>query len=168
MRLLTSAIATLAVLWGISSAADEASTKQVVFVCEHGNVKSFMAASYFNQLAAQSRLPWRAVARGSAPDSLTVPKPIAEALRAEGIDASAFRPAKIDAADVADAARIVTIGTDLPAGVRADEQLLERWNDIPPTSVSYAGARDALKSHIAELLEQLSRHSAGGQPDRRN
>jgi protein-tyrosine-phosphatase len=168
MRLLTSAIATLALLWGISSAADEASTKQVVFVCEHGNVKSFMAASYFNQLAAHRRLPWRAVARGSAPDSLTVPKPIAEALRAEGIDASVFRPAKIDAADVADAARIVTIGTDLPAGVQADAQLLERWNDIPPASVSYAGAREALRFHIAELLEQLSRQSDGGQPDRRN
>jgi arsenate reductase (thioredoxin) len=167
MRLLTSAIATLALVWGISSAADEASTKQVVFVCEHGNVKSFMAASYFNKLAAQRRLPWRAVARGSAPDSLTVPKPIAEALRAEGIDASVFRPAKIDAADVADAARIVTIGTDLPLGVRGEEQRIERWNDVPPASTSYDAARSSLKAHIAELLDRLSLQ-AGGQPDRRN
>ena len=40
---------------------------QVLFVCGHGNVKSLMAASYFNQLVGERRLPFRAVSRGSAP-----------------------------------------------------------------------------------------------------
>jgi arsenate reductase (thioredoxin) len=40
---------------------------QVLFVCEHGNVKSLMAASYFNQLARERRLPFQAVSRGSPP-----------------------------------------------------------------------------------------------------
>jgi protein-tyrosine-phosphatase len=168
MRILTSAIATLTIVWGSSSAAEEALAKQVVFVCEHGTVKSLTAASYFNQLAAQRGLPWRAVSRGSMPTSTTVPKPIAAALRAEGLDVSEFRPARIDATDAAEAARIVTIGTDLPAGVRGDEQRIERWNDVPPASTSYDAARSSLKAHVAELLEQLSRQSAGGQPDRRN
>jgi len=30
---------------------------QVLFVCEHGNVKSLMASSYFNQLARERHLP---------------------------------------------------------------------------------------------------------------
>jgi hypothetical protein len=102
------------------------------------------------------------------PTSTTVPKPIATALRSEGLDVSEFRPARIDATDAAEAARIVTIGTDLPAGVRGDEQRIERWNDVPPASTSYDAARSSLKAHVAELLEQLSRQSAGGQPDRRN
>lgn len=168
MRALISAVATLAVVCGAAPAAEQPPVEQIVFVCEHGTVKSLMAASYFNQLAAQRGLPWRAVSRASAPDSTTVPKPIAAALLAEGVDVSEFRPAKIDATDAAEAVRIVTIGTDLPAGVRGDEQRVERWNDVPPASTSYDAARRSLKAHIAELLERLSLQSAGGQPDRRN
>ena len=89
---------------------------QVVFVCEHGNVKSLMAASYFNQLAEQRGLRVRAISRGSAPDSNTVPQPVATRLRADGVDVSNFHPAKVEAAEVAEAARVVTIGTNLPAG----------------------------------------------------
>lgn len=168
MRILAAAVVTLAIVCGSASAEETTTAKQVVFVCEHGNVKSLMAASYFNQLAAQRGLPWRAVSRGSMPGSTTVPKPIAAALRAEGLDVSEFRPAKVDATDAAEAARIVTIGTDLPAGVRGDEQHIEQWNDVPPASTSYDAARSSLKAHVAELLERLSLQSAGGQPDRRN
>jgi arsenate reductase (thioredoxin) len=155
MRILTAAVAALAIVCACAFAAEAPGEKQVVFVCEHGNVKSLMAASYFNQLAVQRGLPWRAVARGSAPDSTTVPKAIAAALRADGVDVADFQPARIDATDTADAARIVAIGTDLPAGVRADEQRIERWNDVPPASTSYEAARSSLKTHIAELLERL-------------
>jgi hypothetical protein len=56
----------------------------------------------------------------------------------------------------------------LPAGVRADEQRIERWTDVPPASAGYDAARSSLKAHIAELIERLSLESAGGQPDRRN
>ena len=168
MRTLIAVVATLALVRSASFAAEQPPAEQIVFVCEHGNVKSLMAASYFNQLAAQRGLPWRAVARGIAPDSTTVPKRIAAALLAEGVDVSEFRPAKVDATDAAEAVRIVMIGTDLPARVRGDEQRIERWNDVPPASTSYDAARSSLKTHIAELLEQLSRQPAGGQPDRRN
>jgi arsenate reductase (thioredoxin) len=132
MRVLAPAFALLAFVWVAAFAAEETPEKHVVFVCEHGKVKSLMAASYFNQLATEQGLPWRAVARGSAPGST-----------------------KIDAADAAEAARIVVIGTDLPAGVRADEQRIERWNDVPPASSGYDAARSSLKAHIRELLERL-------------
>jgi arsenate reductase (thioredoxin) len=165
MRTLISAVATLAL--SSASFAEQPPAEQILFVCERGNVKSLMAASYFNQLAAQRGLPWRAVARGISPDSTTVPKSIAAALLAEGVDVSEFHPTKVDATDAAEAARIVVIGTDLPARVGGDEQRIERWNDVPPASTSYDAARSSLKAHVAKLLERLSLH-AGGQPDRRN
>ena len=67
-------------------------------------------------------------------------------LRTDGVDVSDFRPAKVEAAEVAEATRIVTIGADLPAGVPAEEQRIERWNDVPPASSDYAcGARPRSK-----------------------
>ena len=133
MRTLIAAVATLTLVCSASFAAEQPPAEQILFVCERGSVKSLMATSYFNQLAAQRGLPWRAVSRGVAPDSTTVPKRIAAALHVSG-----------------------------------DEQRIERWNDVPPASTSYDAARSSLKAHVAELLEQLSRQSAGGQPDRRN
>jgi arsenate reductase (thioredoxin) len=168
MRTLIAAVATFALVCSASFAAEQSPAEQILFVCEHGNVKSLMAASYFNQLAAQRGLPWRAVARGVAPDSTTVPERIASALLADGVDVSEFRPAKVDAADAVQAVRIVMIGADLSTRDARDEQRIERWTDVPPASTSYDAARSSLKAHIADLLERLSRQSAGGQPDRRD
>ena len=158
MRILA-AVATIAIVTYACTAAAEPPAQQVVFVCEHGAVKSQMATSYFNQLAEQRGLPWRAVSRGSAPGVTPTPKRVADALTADGVDASELRPQKIDAADVAGAARIVVIGADLPADVSADEQRVERWDDVPPAGANYDAARSALKAHVTELLERLSRQS---------
>ncbi|HTJ16673.1 MAG TPA: hypothetical protein VL494_07830 [Steroidobacteraceae bacterium] len=149
-----SLIAALALICGIA-AADDAATK-VVFVCEHGNVKSLMAASYFNQLAAQRGLPFHAVSRGVAPDSTTVPTAIVAGLHTDGFDVSDFHPAKISNADVAGAARTVAISTDVPASVHVDEQAIERWTDVPPASSDYDAARASLKAHVAALLDRLA------------
>jgi protein-tyrosine-phosphatase len=157
VRILASVVATLAIVCGMASAAEHDATKTVVFVCEHGNVKSLMAASYFNQLAAQRGLPFRAVSRGAAPNSTTVPQPIIAGLRADGIDVGAFHPSKFTAADAVEAAQVVTIGTELPAGASAGQLRVEGWNDVPPASTSYDAARSALKAHVAELLDRLAR-----------
>jgi protein-tyrosine-phosphatase len=149
-----SLIAALALICGIA-AADDAATK-VVFVCEHGNVKSLMAASYFNQLAAQRGLPFHAVSRGVAPDSTTVPTAIVAGLHTDGFDVSDFHPAKISSADVAGAARTVAISTDVPASVHVDEQAIERWTDVPPASSDYDAARASLQAHVAALLDRLA------------
>ena len=154
MRMLASVIATLAILCGIAAADDAA--RKVVFVCEHGNVKSLMAASYFNQLAAQRGLPLHAVSRGVAPDSTTVPKPIVTGLHADGVDVRDFHPSKIAAADVDEAVRVVAISAELPPGLQIDAQRVERWSDVPAASVSYAAARESLKTHVAALLDRLA------------
>ena len=156
MRVFALVIATLAVVCGAATADEHAATNKVVFVCEHGNVKSLMAASYFNQLAAQRGLPFRAVSRGSAPDSTTVPKPVVAGLHADGVDVSDFHPSKIAAADVVDASRVVAIGTQLPAEATAAETRIEHWDDVPPASTSYDAARSSLKAHVEELLDRLA------------
>ena len=45
-------------------------SQTIVFVCEHGTVKSVLALAYFVQLAREKGLPFRAVSRGTAPDSM--------------------------------------------------------------------------------------------------
>ena len=44
-------------------ADDGRASGRVVFVCEHGTVKSVMAALWFNRLATERKLPFRAVSR---------------------------------------------------------------------------------------------------------
>ena len=156
MRILVLLAATLAIVCGMASAAAQDAKRKVVFVCEHGSVKSLMAAAYFNRLAAERDLPFRAVARGVAPDSTTVPKPIVAGLHEDGVDVSGFHPSRIAAADVVDAARVVAIGTELPAQTSAGAPPVERWNDVPPATTSYDAARRSLKAHVAELLDRLA------------
>src|SRR5689334_17716520 len=38
----------------------DAQDKKILFVCEQGTSKSMIAASYFNKLAEERKLPWRA------------------------------------------------------------------------------------------------------------
>jgi len=133
------------------------SMSQVLFVCQHGNVKSLMAASYFNQMAQQRGLAVRAVARGTAPNSDTVPSPIAQSLKGDGFDVSEFHPAAVSAADVSSSRRVITIGTTLPGDAQAGPPKLEAWNDVPPADADYGATRNSLKSHVDGLLNELSR-----------
>jgi hypothetical protein len=128
----------------------------VLFVCEHGNVKSLMAASYFNQMAQERGLSYRALSRGTAMDSTTVPPPIIAALKSDGFDVSAFHPAAVSAEDVSTSLRVVTIGTALPKNAGNPGALVEHWTDVPAASVDYAAARISLKRHIGALLDQLA------------
>jgi protein-tyrosine-phosphatase len=137
--------------------AQAATGSQVLFVCEHGNVKSLMAASYFNQLAHELQLPFHAVARGTAPDSTTVPQVIVQELRRDGFDVSSFHPSKVTISDVSASVRVISIGTMLPAEAQGEVNFtIEQWNDVPPASVDYASTRDSLKSHVRILVEQLA------------
>jgi arsenate reductase (thioredoxin) len=133
---------------------------QVLFVCEHGNVKSLMATEYFNELAQARDLPYRATSRGVALDSDTVPSPIIAAMRTDGFDVSGFRPAAVTSADLAASSHVVLIGTAIPATVSGTTPESETWTDVPPASVNYAAARDSLKAHIKSLIEQLERDQA--------
>jgi len=130
---------------------------QVLFVCEHGNVKSLMAASYFNKLAQEHQLPFHAISRGNAPNSTTVPPAIIQWLRGDGFDVSSFHPSAVKASDVSASQRVIIIGTTLPVNSHVvAEAKIERWDDVPPASDDYDAARDSLKRHIKKLVEELA------------
>ncbi|HEX3528421.1 MAG TPA: hypothetical protein VH988_15260 [Thermoanaerobaculia bacterium] len=144
----------LALLGSYGTAQGETATAPVVFVCEHGNVKSLIGASLFNRIAKERGLPFHAVARGVAPEE-SVPPKIVYALRGDGVEVAGFKPERLSSQDVSTAYRTVGIGVDLSAFSAGSHAPIERWDDVPPASVDYAASRAALLRHIEVLLDQL-------------
>jgi protein-tyrosine-phosphatase/ketosteroid isomerase-like protein len=134
------------------AASNGPSVGEVVFVCEHGSVKSVMAAHWFNRLAAERNAPVRAVSRGVAPDE-AIPPAVARNLAEDGFDVAGFAPKRLQATDVAGAVHVVAIGVDSPL---LSDAKLSRWDDIPPASTGYAASRDAMRARIEALLDSLA------------
>ena len=133
-----------------------AQSSSVIFVCEHGAAKSVIATAYFNKLAAERGLPYRATFRGTAPqDSLSVRA--VEGLKADGLSIPSGRPAAISDADVAGATHIFAIGCTLPAKAASSGKAAD-WSDVPDDQ-GYAPMRDAIVRHVTALLDDLqTRH----------
>ena len=138
---------------GVATTKD-ASPAPVVFVCEHGNVKSLIGASLFDKVAKERGLPLRAISRGLAPEA-SVPPKIVQALRADDIDVSGFKPQQLTAHDFSAAARVIAIGVDLSSFRDETRAPIEPWDDVPPASVDYAASRAALLRHIESLLDEM-------------
>lgn len=133
-----------------------ATPRLIVFVCEHGSAKSLVAASFFERLAKERGMAVRAVSRGTAPDAV-VPATVVEALRGDGFDVAAFKPQRLEEADVLAADRVVAIGVDIgEVGAKARTGVVG-WDDIPPFSASYPKSRQAILSRISSLLGDLQR-----------
>jgi len=132
----------------------EAASGTVVFVCEHGNVKSLMAREWFNRLAEERGLLLRAVSRGLTPAN-PVPPAIADALRRDGFDVTGFEARALTPEDLVGAARVVAIGVDTSAVTGRGEVPLDTWEGIPPATQSYEASRDALRARIQALLATL-------------
>lgn len=139
------------------TAPSKPASVQVVFVCEHGSVKSLIAASLFERAAAERGLPFTALSRGIAPDA-HVPAAIAAALARDGFDVTDVKPQAVTPPDLSGATRVVTIGVEL-AHERARTPA-ESWDDVPPASKDYAAARAALQRHIDALLDDLAAEQA--------
>jgi arsenate reductase len=130
----------------------------VVFVCEHGSVKSLIAAQWFFRLASERGLAVRAVSRGVTPDA-SVPSLIEAALARDGFDVSGFEPRRPDAEVLANASRVVAIGVD-PRQIPSPPQTpVEAWEGIPAATDDYAAAREAMKERIQALIDDLDHQS---------
>src|ERR1041384_7686013 len=81
----------------------------VVFVCEHGAAKSVIATAYFNKLAEERGLRFRATFRGTTPQEDLSARAVA-GLKADGIAIPEGKPSAIDDSDVAQALHIFAIG----------------------------------------------------------
>jgi arsenate reductase len=143
-----------------ASASQVSAPTEVVFVCEHGSVKSVIAAQWFTRLAAERGLPFRGVARGVAPDA-AIPGPVAGRLEADGFSVMGYEPAALAAADLRGARAVVAIGANSPLFESLDAPP-EHWDAIPPASVNYDASREAIRQQIELLLDRLEADRGGG------
>lgn len=129
--------------------------RTVLFVCEHGTVKSLLAKVLFEQYAAQVGLRMQAVSRGTHADS-TVPAWMQQGLAADHIALGAWRPLTLRPKDLADAAYIVSF--DVPRGLTAGGNApRDLWDGLPSVSKDYASGRDAIKRRVRALVDSLNR-----------
>src|SRR5215510_12306168 len=134
-----------------------AASPSVIFVCEHGAAKSVIATAYFNQLATERGLPYRATFRGTTPqDDLSVRA--VEGLRADGLAIPSGKPAAISEADVTGATHIFAIGCTLTSVAKASGKASD-WSDVPDDQ-GYGPMRDAIVRHVTALLDDLQKRRA--------
>jgi arsenate reductase (thioredoxin) len=127
--------------------------KTVLFVCEHGAAKSVIAAAYFNRLARERGLPYRAVFRGSIPDPELSPATRA-GLITDGFDVRGWAPSLVTRADVDQAARVIVFAAPVPGDMA--EPKVSDWNDVPAVSDGYDAATRAIRARVERLVEQLA------------
>jgi len=134
-----------------------AQSTKVLFVCEHGSVRSLVAMEHFNRRARERGLPYQAVARGTAP-APTVPSQVRDGLQADGFDVSGFVPRLLRASDVEDVALVISFDDDITETVGGRTRYL-KWDDLPGVLTDYAVGRDAIVSQVDALIDSLARSS---------
>ena len=127
----------------------------VLFVCEHGTVRSLLAKVLFEQYAAEVGLSMQAVSRGTRADSL-VPPFMQQGLADDHIALGTWRPQTLRRRDLATAAHVVSF--DVPAAATAAARgSREQWDGLPSVSRDYAAGRDAIKARVHQLVDSLRR-----------
>ena len=128
----------------------------IVFVCRYGSAKSVVAARFFNRMAAEQNLDYRAVARGIEPEA-TIPPYVREPIRADGFEIGADeKPVSLDVDAVRDASVVVCIKCTLPKPFSAAARKSIEWADVPDVDAGYGAARDKIVTHLNEFVSHLT------------
>ena len=154
----TSLVSTIALLFSWTFAAQVAraqkqESRKLVFVCEHGTVKSVVAVEHFNRLARARGLNIEAISRGTRPDS-TVPGPVNQGLAGDGFDVSRFRARPLTADDLTSAVLVVTLDADVNAIVGTTVRT-DHWDGLPSVLSNYANGRAAIVTRVERLVDSL-------------
>lgn len=128
---------------------------KVVFVCEHGSVKSLVALEHFQRLARAAGLRVEASSRGTHPDSI-VPSVVRAGLSADGFDVTAFHPRLFTPTDLESTTLIVALDADVDPVVQGRVQI-SRWDSLPSVTANYSRGRDALLERVKRLVDSLSK-----------
>jgi protein-tyrosine-phosphatase len=129
-------------------------TSTVLFLCPYGGAKSVIAASAFNRLAQDLGLPFVGVAASADVPYDAVPPGVVDYLAKDGVDVRAFRPRRVEAADLDAAAKVISIDCDLSMiDTRAVQ--IERWDEVPKVSDGIDASAEAIRRHVAVLIDQL-------------
>ncbi len=126
----------------------------VLFVCEHGAAKSVIAAAYFDKFARQKGLKYKAVFRGTNPDSVIAPV-TKQGLEADGIEIAETKPLLVSQLEMEEATQIITLGCKLPNAEKVESKLTD-WNEVPSPS-NYQLARDAISKRVENLVNELAK-----------
>src|SRR4051794_24960954 len=126
----------------------------IVFVCAHGAGKSVIATAYFNKLAAERGLPYRAAFRGVVPQAELSDR-VLEGLRRDGVAVPTGKPTVLGDEDVEDATHIFAIGCALPQKAESSGKAAN-WSDVPEDR-GYEAMRDAIVTHVKQLLDDLQK-----------
>jgi protein-tyrosine-phosphatase len=140
-------------------AADQLAEPQtVLFVCEHGSVKSLLAKLLFEQAAVREDLAVSAASRGTAPD-VEVPDWMRTALERDGFPIGPWKPTALSEADIRGASLVVTFDVLVPSKVDTE---IERWDGLPAVSKDYVAGREAIAARIEKLVAELKRAAEAG------
>ncbi|MBL8206500.1 MAG: hypothetical protein JNM09_19860 [Blastocatellia bacterium] len=145
----------LAALPSYSQKVANEKTPTILFICEHGAAKSVIAAAYFDKLAQERKLKYRAVFRGTNPDAAIAP--VAEkGLAQDGLKTQGWKPQLVTKKDMDAAAAIVTLGCALP-GKEAVAEKVAAWEGVPSPSENYQAARDDIVKRVQSLVDELAK-----------
>ena len=127
----------------------------VLFVCEHGTVRSLLAKVLFEEYARAVGLQMRAVSRGTRADSV-VPPWMTRGLAADHVTLGPWRPQTLRPGDLANASYVVSF--DVPRGATAAARAPQtQWDGLPSVSQDYPRGRDAIKARVHQLVDSLKR-----------
>ena len=135
-------------------------TQTVLFVCEHGSVKSLLAKLLFERAAASEGLAVSAVSRATAPDA-EVPAWMRASLERDGFDIGSWKPVGVSEADIRSARLAVTFDVSLPG---ESEVPIEHWDDLPAVSKDYDAGREAIAARVNQLVAELRRSAKDERP----
>ena len=144
-------------IWSVLSASAQrarthAVKTTVVFVCEHGAARSVIAAAYFNRLAAERHLPYRAIARGTSPQQ-DLSAATVKGLEADSVTFDRAKPKGLSEADARGAARVVAF-CPVPK-VFSSLARVDQHDDVPEISRDYGDARNRIVAYVTQVLDEL-------------
>ena len=140
----------------VTPAKSPMTPQTVLFVCEHGAAKSVIAAAHFNKIAKERGLPYRAVARGTAPDA-AIPAGVRNGLTEAGLSLSVEKPVMVGQADVSGADRVVTFEIALPTSIASSRAAPTDWRSVPSVSADFGIASADIKRRVEALIDELSK-----------
>jgi arsenate reductase (thioredoxin) len=147
---------------GSAQRAAPPGNRTVLFVCEHGTVKSLLAKVLFEQYAQEVGLQMNAVSRGTRADTV-VPPWMLRGLTLDHIALGSWRPQPLGAADLADASYVVSF--DVPTAETAAARVPRvQWDGLPSVTQDYAKGRDSIKARVHQLVDSLKRAEQSRRP----
>jgi arsenate reductase len=133
----------------------DAQDKKILFVCEQGTSKSMIAASYFNKLAEERNLLWRAEGCGTNPAD-TIPNKVLDGLASDRVQIVSTETKRVQQADI-DKANKVILFYPLPENLKAKGKT-SLWSNMPAVSDDYDKAREAIVLKVKTLIDSLAKH----------